>query len=246
MIHRFRYLVFWGFTMGTLAASARVFDMRREERGSYLSGSLGNVTVGQNLYQNESTATQYTEGVNTMAAGEFGFFRTGERAAIRFGVEVMIPKEIKEATASLNGTVQYKIKSTGIIYAPKVGVDLNLLYGPTYRWLLSGSVGLARLNYKNIYTEVLLPEGDHTVEYVADTLTWTGSTGLEIFVMDTTTAILEVGYRSLNFSSLKYHQSVTTFAGEKSGGDGVNDINGAARTANFSGIFGGITFRIYF
>ena len=242
----FRLLISFSFLVLSVESSARVFDMRNEEKGAYFSGTLSNVTVGSSLYQNESSASQYTEGVRTLTGGEFGLFRTAERAAIKLGFEFLIPTEVKDAAASLNDVRQYKIKSTGIIYAPKLGVDLNLISRGTFRWLLSGSVGWARLNYTNIYTEVVLPAGDHSVEYIADEVTWTGSTGLEFFMMDTTTAIIEVGYRSLNFSKMKYHKSVTTFTGEKNGGDAVKNQDGSPRTANFGGIFGSLSFRFYF
>jgi hypothetical protein len=239
----FLFLSFIFFSFNTFA---RVFNLRNEEKAAYFSGTISNVTVGPNIYQNESFATSYSDGVRALTGGEFGLFRSGERAALKLGFEVLIPNDVKDAAASVNNVNQYKIKSTGIIYAPKIGVDLNLLYGFNFRWLLSGSVGWSRLNYKNSYTEVLLPAGDHTVEYLADTLTWTGSTGLEFFMMDTTTAVVEIGYRSLNFSKMTYHKSVTTFSGDKNGGEEVKNLDGSPRTANFGGVFGSVSFRFYF
>ncbi len=220
--------------------------MTRETTGSYLTGTMGNVSVNQNLYQNESSVTNYTEGVNTLMGGEFGLFRVTERATFKLGFEILIPKAIKVATASSGGVTQYNINSTGIIYSPKFGMDLNMLFGSMYRWIISGSIGMARLSQKNEYKETILPVGDHTVEYMGDTITWTASTGIEYYIMDTTTLVFEVGYRSLNFQSIKYAKSVTTFTGEQNGSDTAHEYSGADRTANFSGIVGGLGFRFYF
>lgn len=245
MIFIFRNFFFIFFLQASLS-QARVFDMTRETAGAYLTGTMGNVTVNQNLYQNESDATDYGNGVTTVTGGEFGFFRAGERATIKFGFEILIPKAIKGANADLASVTQYKVNSTGVIYAPKIGIDLNLKFGAHYRWILSGGAGVARLIQTNVYEDTVLAVGDHTVEYQGDALTWSVGTGVEYYIMDTTTIVVEAAYRSLNFSTIKYGKTVTTFTGDKTGGDPATDKFEANRTANFSGIIGAIGFRFYF
>ncbi len=62
---------------------------------------------------------------------------------------------------------------------------------------------------------------------------------------DTTTVVVEFGYRQLKVDNLKYSKDVTTFSGAKSSGDAVVTSSGEKRELDFSGGFISLGFRFY-
>lgn len=227
-------------------SEARVFDMSRETFGSYLIGGLSSVTAGHAMYQNASAADTYEDGVNSMTSGDFGFFRSSQFMTIRFGLEVIVPKAVKDAKATQGGVVQYTITSKGTIYLPKIGLDLNLHSGTYHRLYVTGSAGYAKADYKNDYKDVIAAVGDHGVEFSSTSQLIFAGAGVEFYTMDTTTILLEAGYRSLVFRDFRYSKGATTFSGDVNTGDVVKDINESTRTVGYSGIVASVGFRFYF
>lgn len=241
-----RWLLLFSLIVLTEVTESRVFDMRNETGGAYFIGSAGPSYVGQSLIHNTGTADAYDQSVMWNHSGEFGFFYTGHRAGIRIGFEAIIPEPIRGVQGKSGENVMFVVGSTGFIYVPKIGADLNLMFGPTYRWLLSGAVGSATGDFTNNFTEVTTSEGDHVVEFTGKGILWSATTGIEYYLMDTTTVLFEAGYRSLTIDEYTYKKSVATFVGNVNSGDIVKDNERAPRFSIFSGMIFNLGFRIYF
>lgn len=234
------------FTLMPLTKTeARVFDMNRETFASFFSGSYGPSVIANSANKDESTATTFNDSVTTNTGGEFGFLYTSKFVGWRFGFEVLKPTAISP-TASDGATDLYKVKSDLLVYIPKLGIDISLYGKGNTKYYFGGYAGTASITMTNTYSLVTAaPPGDHIVIAKGSTNLMGGHLGLETLMADTTTFYLEVGYRVLKFSELKYSTDVTTFSGAFLTGDIVKDINSTNRTIDFTGYYGTVGFRFY-
>jgi hypothetical protein len=225
---------------------ARVFNMKSETIGSYLLFSTGGSLLKDQAYVNESVADKYDAEVSTNNSGEFGFFFGSTYATFGFGMEIIQPTVIKEMVAKQSGSRVYLVDSTVQVYTPKAFIDFNLHTGSLHRIFIRGYAGSATAQVKNVYSNVTLTAGAHTVEMKGAGALYGGGAGVEYFMMDTTTFVLQADYRILKIQSLKYSKDVTTFSGAKSAGDTVTDTSDTKRELDFSGALISAGFRFYF
>jgi hypothetical protein len=192
------------------------------------------------------------DAVNFNLGGEIGLVFTASRAAFRLGVESIHPNPI-EAKDGLNSSSQimYTFDSDISVLLPKADIDFVLGSGPTWRIFMSLGGGVGTLSYKNAYA--LTTDGQTAFAGIADfseegTSTATmmeGGFNFEHLFTDTTTIIVELGYRQLNFDKLKYKDDVTTFTGVHLKGDDILNSDATAKKINFGGLVAGICFRFY-
>lgn len=225
---------------------ARVFNMKSEAVGSYMLFSTGSSLLKDQAFVKESVADSYDAEVSTNTSGEFGVFFGASYATFGFGIEIIQPTVIKEMVAKQNGSKVYVADSTIQVYTPKAFMDINVHTGNTHRVYVRGYMGAATAQVQNVYSNVTLSTGAHTVEMKGSGALYGGGAGVEFFMMDTTTFVLQADYRILKIQSLKYSKDVTTFGGAKSSGDTVTDTSGAKRELDFSGIQMSLGFRFYF
>lgn len=225
---------------------ARAFNMKNESVGSYLLLSAGTSVVKTQAFANESVATSYDGEVNNNYSGEFGVFFGGGPILMSLGMEIIQPPPLKGVIAKQSGSQVYLMDSSIMSYAPKASLDLNLKTGGSYRVFVRGGAGYAFVQVKNDYSSVALSAGTHSVSMKGTSISYGGSLGLELFMMDTTTFILQADYRVLRFKELKYSQDVTTFTGTYSSGDSVTDTTGAKRELDLSSTMMTMGFRFYF
>jgi hypothetical protein len=223
------------------SAQARVFDINGERFASYFNLSAGPSALKQAAFLNESNpAYTYDKAVNYNYTGEFGFLYANAKIGVRFGFEILKPQSLTEVNA-LNGAVSaYTFKSDYTGYAPKVGLEVALAKGSGLRSFLMAYVGSASISYKNEYSS-------HSEEAKGTATLYGGTVGLEGILSDTTTYVLEAGYRKLNFDKITYSGAVTTGVDGAShaAGDPVLDVNGQQRTLNFNGAYLSVGFRFY-
>ena len=162
------------------------------------------------------------------------------QVGLRFSFEVLKPQLLTEINASNVGTTVYTFRSDFTGYAPKLGIEFNAYKSPSSRVFLLGYTGTASVSYKNDYA-------DHTEEGKGTQTLYGGSVGYEGFLTDTTTYMIDVGYRTLNFDKIDYAKDVAVGIDGQAHAAGapVLDINGQQRTLNFSGAYIGIGFRFY-
>ncbi|KHD89231.1 MAG: hypothetical protein OM95_05315 [Bdellovibrio sp. ArHS] len=243
--------LFLSFFLLSSTAQARVFNIQKETFAAYFLASGGASAIGTKALDGEAGATlSYGGNVNYNYSGEFGFLYSVRYLNFRFGFEILKPSAL-DSTAN-NGTDDlYSADSQILGYVPKVGLEVNLQSTNTYRSFVSASAGLANVTLKNAYTlttagQTAFPGvADHTAESKGTATSLQASLGYEGVLSDTTTILVEFGYRQLKIDNLKYTKDVTTFSGAKSSGDAVLTSTGEQRELDFSGGFISLGFRFY-
>lgn len=245
-------LLFMFFLLTTLPVQARVFDINRDSVAPYFMASGGGSQVATASLDGEgSNGVTFSGAVNYLYTGEFGLLYSRSAASVRFGFEILKPN-LLEAIAKSGTTELYNATSELLGYVPKITLELNLHKTQNYRSFVSLGAGLASLTMKNSY--VLTADGqaaypgvaDHTAESKADTTLASAALGYEGLLSDTTTILVEFGYRQLKFDNFKYTKEVTTFSGAKTAGDQLLTNTGVNRILDFSGGYLSLGFRFYF
>lgn len=251
------FLRFLGPLIGCLlvgnGVQARVFNIANETFASYFLVNGGTSNLQKGAFENESSGvTAYDNGYTTMMGGEFGFLYSTPEVSFRFGIGVIKPATLKDVKATnASSTELYAVTSDLLGFVPKLGMEINFSKTTGFRGFLVASVGSANITMKNSY--VLTSTGqatyagvaDHTVEAKGSATELYGGVGAEMHMTDTTTLIVEGGYRILKFTKLTYAKDVTTFTGAKTSGDAVVDTSGNQRNLDLSGIIATIGFRFY-
>ncbi|UOF01064.1 hypothetical protein [Bdellovibrio reynosensis] len=232
-------------------AQARVFNINKENFAAYFLGTTGASNIGTSAVDDESSQTvTFDDETNYNFTGEFGLVYSRPWLSLRFGFEILRPWVLE--TKANNGTDDlYTAKVDLLGYIPKVTAEINLQGTNTYRSFLSVSAGTANLTMKNDYTLTAAGSAayagvtDHSVEAKGTAPLLAASLGYEGFMTDTTTILVEFGYRQLNFDNMKYSKDVATFSGAKTSGSEVLKVDGEKREFDFTGGFISIGFRFY-
>ncbi len=225
----------------SIKAHGRVFDINSEKFASYFVVTGGNSSLNQAAFLNEANAAYaYDKQVSYNYTGEFGFFYATPSVGLRFSFEVFKPQLLSDVNATNGGATVYTFKSDYTGYSPKLGIEINLYKTPASRVFMLGYTGAASVSYKNDYA-------DHSEEGKGTQTLYGGSIGYEGFLTDTTTYIVDVGYRTLNFEKIDYAKDVAVGIDGQAhtAGTPVLDVNGEQRTLNFNGAYIGIGFRFY-
>lgn len=220
------------------SAQARVFDLNKESFASYLNLGYSQLALRQDAYAAESTATQFSETVATSQGGEFGFLYASRALTWRFGFEIVQPKAVSNVVASNGTTDLYKMSSTVTAFIPKLGLEFNLRNSGGYRSFVFANVGSASVTVQNDYTNVTIsPTADFSTTYKGTGTQMQGGLGFEFGAFDTTSLLLELGYRDLVFQKLTYGKDTTSsFSGAHNAGDAVTRTDGNNRELNFRGV----------
>lgn len=226
---------------------ARVFDINNEKLASYLVFNMGMSGSPKSAFENEAnTSYVYSKEVKYNTGADFGILYATSFLNYRFGFEILKPDILQDVSATNGGATVYKVESQAVAYAPKLGIELNLRRANNNRSFAFGYMGSASFNLKNSYSaSTIAPVGAHTVEMSSSAQLIGYGIGQEGYMTDTTTYLFEVGFRQLNFNSLKYKSDVTTFSGAKTAGSKVADVDGNAREINLGGYYLSLGFRIY-
>ena len=242
-----RFLFLLVILIGSGKVQASVFAMGNEEFSSYLLMTYGSSLVKDSAFVYESSATAYDKSQTVNTSGEFGFTYSKGMIGWRFGFEMIKPTVLADVSATnAAGTTLYQLKTESSAMAPKFGLEIYFIRRETRRFFLFGYTGTASLTLKNDYTSVnISPSASHSVEAKgAATLTGMGL-GFENLMFDTTTLVLEAGYRTLDFASMTYSKSVTTFSGAQTAGTVITDTQAANRSMKFTGYYGTVGFRFW-
>lgn len=229
-------------------AQARVFSMGNESFAGYLLLTDGISAVKDQAFAKESSATAYDNDFKYNMGGEFGFSYITGRAGWRFGFEIIKPATLNGVSATnAGGTELYQVKSDLSCYIPKLGLELIVRQTPTMRMAIFGYGGTASLAMKNDYTNVTIaPSADFSVEAKSAANLMGGGLLTEFHTMDSTTLMIELGYRDLKFKEIKYSKNVAAgFNGAITAGDLVLDTDGSNRTISFSGAYLSLGFRFW-
>lgn len=234
-------------------AQARVFDMNKESLSAYLKGSYWSQPI-KNTAMSESAGTGVELDANfkNNLSGEFGFVYSAGSINWRFGFEVIRPPPIVNGSGTdASGTALYDVNSEAAAYSPKVGIELNFLRQSLVRAFIYGGYGSAYMTGRNSYvlssagTTTLAPVVDFYEDLRSTASLIDASLGFEVLMADTTTFVLEAGYRDLKFMKIKHNRDVTGFQGAVVKGDPAMNMDGSDRTLNLSGPYAAVHFRFW-
>jgi hypothetical protein len=192
------------------------------------------------------------DAVNFNLGGEIGLAFTSSRAAFRLGIESIHPNPItaKEGT-NLSSQAMYTFDSDISVLLPKADIDFTLRSSNTWRIFISLGGGVGTLAYKNSYaftTEgqtVFSGLSNFSEEGTSTATMMEGALNFEHLFTDTTTIVIELGYRQLKFDELKYKENTDSFTGSHAKGDVVLNADGSNKNVDFTGFVGGVCFRFY-
>jgi len=221
--------------------------MGNEEFAGYFLLTGGTSLVKSAALDKESAADAYSSEASLNTGGEFGFAYTTGREGWRFGFEVIKPSALSGVSATQGGAEIYQVKSDVSVYAPKVGLEFLVKQTPTGRVILFGYVGSGSLSLKNDYTLVTIaPNANFSIEGKGAANLMGGGLAGEFHMMDTTTVIVEVGYRSLSFSEINYSKDVAAgFNGAIVSGARMVGTDGLDRKLDFTGAYASVGFRFW-
>jgi hypothetical protein len=231
----------------SIQISARVLTLSQEKFASYFSGEMSSSLLKTAPFDDIVTATDsFSDEYKLGMGGEFGFVYSTPYVGWRFAFEILKPGKLSDVTASQSGTVNYLVSSDVTVVSPKLGIEIHLNRLPSSRIYLFACYGSSNLTMTNTFTGVVVsPNSDHEVQLKSTAPLMVGGFGMEWSFVDTTTFGIELGYRSLVFSEIKYAKDVTSFSGSKVAGDLYQNTLGENKTLNFSSYFGAVTFRFW-
>lgn len=238
--------------LSSLSANARVFDINSESFAAYFKFNYSPSTLKKTTYEKVSPFGETFSGdITAIYGGEFGFVYSARYLNLRFGLEVVRPPTLAVVASNSSGTKLYDLSSEITAVIPKIGIEYNIRQWRESRLYLNGNYGLGNIGMTNSYTFTATGAASpmNGVEYTEEgrgTATLAeGSLGLETLMFDTTTLVLEAGYRQLNFTTLTHNRSATTLNGSKVKGDAMLNTDGTARTVNMTGSYAGLMFRFW-
>jgi hypothetical protein len=225
---------------------ARVLNLADEKFASYFSVEGGTSLLATTPFdQNLAAVDSFSGEYKTSLGGEFGFVYSSPYIAWRFSFEIIKPSKLKEIQALAGTDVQYQVDSDVTAVAPKIGVEIHLNRKPNNRFYAFGYYGSSNLTMTNVYSQVVAPNADHTAELKGAGAVMGGGLGYEMSFVDTTAIVFEIGYRSLNFTEVKFSKDVTTFQGAKVAGDLLTNLDGTNKSLSFTGYTAAIGFRFW-
>lgn len=247
-----RGLLFSVLMVSATSAQARVFNINKETFAAYFDVSGGPSAIGTGAFDGEATGIKHSGGANYNYGGEFGFLYTRPYVSLRFGLEILKPSAIESSSATNAADAELYTGDSEILgFAPKLGLEVNLHGNATSRSFVALGVGAASVTMKNSYKLTAAGQAafpgvsNHDIEAKGSATMLNASLGYEGLLTDTTTIVVEMGYRQLSIENLEYTKAVTTFNGPVSSGGKVTTATGSPRDLNLSGAFVAIGFRFY-
>ena len=231
---------------------ARVFNIDKQDSGTYIKGNYGLTNVGRDAYTRSSGGqTQFSEEPNFNWGGEVGFVFPKKDYNIRLGFEVVHPQKVSASGSNSAGSKLLTVESSIYGAFPVLHIEyfgLKSAFGRGY-FSLGGGYGKVFLSNSYSFTSTgtsLYGVNDYKEKssqytYIAET-----AIGYELYFVNSTTITFDLGYRYVKADSLDYDEDVTTIDGPVEGGAAVLDSSGKDRELDLSGVFVGIGLRFYF
>lgn len=252
----------WKFVLGAcwiwffgLQAEARVFEIGQESFAAYLRGQYGLAQQKDEAFAPSSGAnSKFSDEYKTNMSYEFGFVYATPKVSLRLGFEFLKPTDLKDmkGTDTGGGTEYFTVSNNISGFIPKIGVELNFKEWAQSRLFASGNYGMATVTVQNSYTMTAAgntayptPGADFREEIKGEGSSLEGSVGFETLLSDTTTVVIDAGYRTLQVNSFKHNVDAKNFQGNVSKGDTAKNTDGSDRSLNLSGSFVGLMIRIW-
>jgi hypothetical protein len=234
-------------------AYARKFDFKSEYIATHFGGTFGNSILADNAYGPSSgTGTSVDKQVQSTASGQIGFVLSLKKFNIRLEAEYLMPRAMEGVTGTdAAGNQLFSLNSRVTALIPSATLELVAHETPTSKILFGVGYGIASVSLENAYTmtaagkTALGVTSDFTEKASGTAPMWQGYLGYEVLFTDTTTALLHIGYRQLQVTSLQSTEAATAIVGAESPGNDLINSNGSKRSFDLGGPFIGCQFRFY-
>jgi len=244
------------FLVGMLFISqqseARVFDMNAEKFAGYFRAGYAPSTINKTAFEFASNHSEtYDAQMTFLYGGEFGFVYASPFLSLRFGIEAIRPPTLKVSATDASGTALYSLNSDVSVVIPKIGFEFNIKQKNTSRFFFNVNYGQGNLGLVNTYTMLtagttLTGKADFTEDGRGSATCLDGALAYETLLTDTTTMVLDVGYRNLKFDSITHNRDVDSIAqGAVAKGAAMLNADGTARSLDFTGYFASLMFRFW-
>lgn len=228
------------------SSEARVFGLTQQQFASYFKVNASQSPLRDSPWVLESAADASSTKYGTTTGGEFGFTLAGALLNWNFGFEIIKPTKLSGIQATQAGTQVYQIDSDITGYAPKAGFEITPWSNPTQKVFVFSYVGTASITMKNDYTSLTIaPNVDHSVEMSGTGNLVGAGMGYEAHFFDTTSFVIELGYRALKIDNFKYTKSVTTFSGAVTAGQAARQTDGSLRSLDLGGTYINLGLRFW-
>jgi hypothetical protein len=240
------------FLVGAGVTEARVFDMNAEKFAGYFKAQYAPSVVKQTAFALASNNGEvYDNSLTTLYGGEFGFIYSSRFINMRFGIEAIRPPTLKVNATNTGGTALYEVDSDVSVVIPKVGFEFNIRQRNTSRFFLNVNYGQGNLGLVNTYTfaaagTALTGKTDYTEDGRGSAMNLDGALAYETLLADSTTMVIDVGYRSLKFPTITHNRDVNNISqGSVTKGTQMLNADGSARGLDFTGYYASLMFRFW-
>ena len=226
-------------------AEARVFNFSEEGFAPYIGGQyLTFQSADGSFIDSAGTGATFDKNLTTGLSYEFGFAYGVQKVRFIFAFQYLKPPALITAGSNTAGST-YSMTNDVSAIIPKVGMELNIKSWTAGRFFFDAQYGSASATVDNTYTFTAGSVADYKEELKGSGSMIAGGVGFEFLAFDSTTIMLNVGYRSLKFASLKHNLDATTILGGVAKGDPAVNTDGTARSLDLSGYYASIFFRFW-
>jgi hypothetical protein len=207
-----KIFVFLVLMTGCLA-QARTFNALSDRFAVYVKGTMDRVISDNTLVsKSKGSNVNLDTDIQNKMSGELGVLFAREKLNLRIGLEYIRPLalENKQGTRTSDGSAVYNASSEISVLAPKMTIEFNLKRTPSSRFFISAAGGYATIDVRNEYAltttgrTVFNNINDFDEQLTGISYLYEGTFGYENLLADSTTFVLEAGYRSLIFDSISY------------------------------------------
>lgn len=233
---------------------SRVFEFKDEWLAGYIRGTGTWSQLGGDAFAASSGAdTFFSDKPKYHLSGEFGFvWAPTDRVAVRLGLESIMSQKLKEIDGKdAGGTILMKVDSQVSAFNPNLSLELSFISEDKQKLFMFGGAGYSMVR---VSTEYGLTAAGQTLYSITDDykeslegLSYSGHAGVgyEVHMVDTVTALFELGYRHFILRELKHRSSVEAIGGPVSKGETARTNTGKKRKLDMGGVFLGLSFRFY-
>lgn len=220
-------------------AHARVFNWKDATVAPYMRGTAQTMSLGQSAFEDSIPAGDTIDGSARFGyGGELGVLLGATPfVRVRLGAELMQAQSVGETTAA------YRLDSSVSVFNPNVTFEYAGMPQGSYRYYGFASVGYAMATVENKFRDS--SAGDYAEIAEGRSVSGAVGIGVEWLFTESATLALDLGYRYLRLSSLKYKASASGLSGDVTKGDVALDRAGQPRALDLGGVTVGIGFRFY-
>lgn len=235
-------------------AESRVFHLQKQTSGVFFRGNYGLSEIQSDaIVRRSGEKTFLNDEVRSIYAAEFGYLAMIDPVGIRLSLQTVHPQKLSKISGTnASGDKLMDISSSIYSIFPMLSLEYYFYNGQgNSRALFSVGGGYGRVTLKNEFNLTSLGTTEYGISSFKETAEGytyliESSLGYEFAISNALTLIFDTGYRYGVVKSFKHKDSNTSFDGSYSSGETVKNSDGKDLTIDLSGIYAGITLRLYF